>query len=209
MGLPTDVIRIRNRHKNKGFTLIELLIVVAIVGVLAVIAVVSVRRSLANAKSAEARNAVGAIGKAAARALEREVIESTGLAPGGSTAVTHRLCQTSNFVPGGASVSVPVGAKYQPNNAVGFDYHLNDGAPNGERIGWTCLKYEMTSPQSYCYHYISDAGLTSTGTYMRVRARGDLDGDGVIARFTLEGAILAVGDALTLAPSMLEENPDE
>jgi type IV pilus assembly protein PilA len=185
------------------------MIVVAIVGILAVLAVVGVRRYLSNAKSAEARNAVGSIGKAAARALERETIEGVVLSVGGSTAVTHRLCQTSNFVPGGGSVSVPVGAKYQPNGAIGYDYHLNDGAANGQRLGWTCLKYEMTSPQSYCYHYISDASDTSTGTYMRVRARGDLNGDGVTSRFTLEGAISATGDALTLAPAILEENPDE
>jgi type IV pilus assembly protein PilA len=185
------------------------MIAVAIVGILAVLSINSVRRYLANAKSAEARNALGAIGKAAGRALERETVDSTVLGAGGSTVITHRLCQTSNFVPGGTSVSVPQGRKYQPNTAIGADYHFYDSAPNAQSMGWSCLKYEMTSPQSYCYHYISDATDTSTGTFMRTRARGDLNGDGITSRLTLEGAISGTGNALTLAPSLLEEKPDE
>ncbi len=195
--------KIWNRDKNKGFTLIELMIVVAIVGILAVLAVVGVRRYLSNAKSAEARNSLGAIGKGAAQALEREATTTTVLGAGGSGSVSRRLCQSAT------GPSVPLlnaiqGKKYQSNNAAGQDFHRDDAAVH---TGFACLRFEMVNPQSYAYTYNSDSTATTQGSTIATSAWGDLNGDAVFAQFLLTGQVQA--QALTLAPSLQETNPDE
>jgi type IV pilus assembly protein PilA len=191
------------RARTQGFTLIELMIVVAIVGILAVLAVVGVRRYLSNAKSAEARNALGAIGKGAAQALEREAT-TTGVLPASSSAiVSRRLCLPAT----GLSIPIPAvvqGKKYQSSNVSGQDFHRDDGQVHR---GFACLRFEMLNPQSYAYQYGSDATDTTQGTGMTATAWGDLNGDTITSKFVLTGAVQS--QALTLAPSLEETNPDE
>jgi type IV pilus assembly protein PilA len=192
-----------NRGKNKGFTLIELMIVVAIVGILAVLAVVGVRRYLSNAKSAEARNALGAIGKGAAQALEREATTTGVIGASSSAIVSRRLCLT-------ATQQVPLsptnvsGKKYQSSNANGSDWHKDDGAVH---TGFACTRFEMMNPQAYVYFYNSDSTSTTQGTGITTAAQGDLNGDGLTSLFMLRGAVQS--QALVLAPSLEETNPDE
>jgi prepilin-type N-terminal cleavage/methylation domain-containing protein len=212
-------------NRSAGFTLIELMAVVAISGILAIIAVVGLRRHVANAKSAEARAALGAIGKGAARALEREASTSGVLTAGTSGVVSRRLCLSATAV-------VPVdlasirGRKYQSSGAAGQDFHKDDSAIH---TGFACTRFEMMNPQSYQYNYVSDATSSTQGTAITATAIGDVNGStsagageqgqggghaygygqdvGVYSTFQLSGALQS--QALVLAPSLLEINPDD
>ncbi len=192
------------RVKLRGFTLIELMIVVAIVGILAVLAVVGVRRYLSNAKSAEARNSLGAIGKGAAQALEREATTTGVVGAGSSATVSRRLCKAATSMGVPSDPAFVRGKKYQSNNTIGQDFHKDDALIH---TGFACVRFEMVNPQAYQYHYDSDSTDTTQGFYMNAGAKGDLNGDGVESMFTLYGLIQA--QALTLAPSLQETNPDE
>lgn len=188
-----------NGTRARGFTLIELMIVVMIVGVLAVLATYGVRKYTSNAKTAEARNSVGQIAKDAAAAYERETMAGTILAKGQSTAIARALCKSaSGSVP--ASASSIAGRKYQSSAK---DWNV-DSASNA---GFACLKFSIDQPQYYMYSY-SASGSSSPGSSFTAAAQGDLNGDGVLSLFQVNGTINS-GYALNIAPNMLEVRPDE
>ncbi len=190
-------------ERNRGFTLVELMIVVAIVAVLAVLAVVGVRRYLSNAKSSEARFALGLIGKGAAQALEREATSTVVIAPTESAIVSRRLCLSATERVPSAMASVS-GRRFQPDNTNGVGFHKDDFAVH---TGFACVRFEMVSPQAYQYDYVSDSTDTTQGTSIAAIAIGNINGDAVYSTFRLVGAVQA--QALTLAPSLEETNPDE
>ncbi|MDX2053760.1 MAG: type II secretion system protein [Polyangiaceae bacterium] len=187
--------RLRNK---RGFTLVELMIVVAIIGVLAALAIYGVTRYLASAKTAEARNNVGRLAKDGAAVYNGETMAGTVLAAGGTAAPSHRMCPAAlKSVPDTKTKIAKM--KYQSDPA-----EWEDGADATTKLpyGWKCLKFAMDSPQYFMYNY-----TTPSATSFLATAQGDLDGDGNLSTFSMEGVI--TGDTMKLAPGIKEENPDE
>jgi type IV pilus assembly protein PilA len=203
--------RKRSRRRVRGFTLVELMIVVAIVGVLAGLAVYGVRRYLAVAKTSEAKQNVGGIARAAIAYYERETPPSEDLADGtNSTGNNHDVCNTSTFVP----TKVPQGKKYQPSTVDGKDF--NSGTDD---TGWKCLKFSVTQPILFRYHYgrgtatqVAPNNPKSTGGASKAfeaAAEGDLDGDGVTSKFAITGKANLTTQALIVAPQIYIEDETE
>ena len=179
------------RNNKRGFTLVELMIVVAIIGVLAALAIYGVRRYLASAKTSEAKNSIGAITRGADAAYERETSASQIITTfGNSTAASHSLCATAAIVP----AVIPPGNKYQPNTAEGQDFETGDSL-----TGWKCLRFSMSQPIYYQYHYYAGGARVPeqlsapdpTAAGFESGALGDLDNDGTHSVFIRGGTVVA------------------
>lgn len=149
--------------------LVLLAVSVPVLGIFSVLAISGVRRYLAAAKTAEAKNTVNAIARAGVAAYERDTVI-------GSKDV-HRLCGSATPVP----AAVPAGSKYTPSPAPGTDFKSGNAS-----AGWMCLKFAVEQPMYYQYAYEKGAGSGKSGATangFEVRARGDLDGNGVYSLF--------------------------
>src|SRR5262249_15279761 len=157
--------------KGMSTCLIVALVLFAVGGVVVVLMVVlgayGMQRYLSSAKSAEAKNTIGAITRAAVAAYERETLIGTR--------TVHRACSSAAPVP----ASGPRAAKkYMPSSATGSDYNAGN-----ENTGWVCLKFSMTMPQYYQYHYHAGSGYLVPANApgpngFEAAAMGDLDGNG-------------------------------
>jgi len=179
------------------------MIVVAIIGILAVLAIYGVRKYLANAKTAEARNSLGQMGKDESTAFEKESMAGTTLAPAVSAATSRSLCTSPSVSVPTAAASIQ-GKKYQSSQAAGVDWNA-DQATAGK--GFACLKFAMDAPQYYMYKFVTTNPTAAAGTWVAT-AQGDLNGDGVLSTFTLNGVIQA-SMTFSLAPNLVELNPEE
>jgi type IV pilus assembly protein PilA len=164
-----------------------------VVPILLVLGIYGTRKYIANAKTAEARNVLGQIAKDAAVAYESESLSA------GGQGASHRLCASASR-PVPVSVAAVKGMKYQASAA---EWEA-DQATNG---GFYCLKFEMDQPQYYQYMYTAH-GASAPGDGFVGMAHGDLNGDGVTSEFSISGQI-AAGGTLSIAPSILEKDPEE
>jgi type IV pilus assembly protein PilA len=197
VGRPRDRVATGGPATRRGFTLIELMLVIAIVGVLSTLGVVGVRRYVYHAKTAEARNGVTQISTCAKISYERESMAATITQVAGSTPVVHNLC-TDASTPVPASLSSVSGKKYQ---SAPIEWEA-DGSGVGK--GFTCLRFSMSDPQYYQYHYVGSTG--SAGTFTAI-VRGDLDGDGVPSAYEMNGVVR--NGAVFVSPGILEISGDE
>lgn len=166
-------------------------LVVAMVGTLAVLAIFGVRKYIGASKQAEVKNTLGQITKDALMGYEREHLPEGDASR--STISERRLCASATR-PVPAGVSFIRGKKYQSSRA---DWDVD----KARDAGFACLRFEMTSPQYYQYRYEATAESFVAG------GRGDLDGDGVLSDFRLQGRV--EGGRLLTSPQILETDPEE
>ena len=85
--------------------------------------------------------------------------------------------------------------------------------------GWKCLKFSVTQPILFRYHYgrglatqVAPNNPKSTGGASKAfeaAAEGDLDGDGVTSKFAITGKANLTTQALIVAPQIDVEDETE
>lgn len=153
------------------------------VGVFATLAIYGARKYLARAKEAEARVTLATMAKSAVTAFEGNPGASEGARSRG------RICPSAAS-PVPASIGAIAGRKYQ-----------SSASEWSSDPGFGCLGFSLSAPQYYQYDYRS-----TPGSFVAL-AHGDLDGDGDLSRFELEGHL--DGGDLVVAPAVKATDPDE
>lgn len=194
---PTDA------HRSAGYTIVELMITVAIVGVLAALAIFGVQAYIQGSKTASVKQKVGAIARSAVAAYERGHTGADAVALGVDSGAQHALCGSATWVPN--SLAKVAGRKYQPSMQAGQDFQSGD-----EATGWRCLRFEVAQPISYRYDYslnTNDFSNTLSPPYFVARGEGDVDADGIVARFQRGGE--PQGDTVQVQTALWMQNEDE
>jgi type IV pilus assembly protein PilA len=151
-------------------------------GMAAALGVYGLRRYIANAKAAEARNALGQIAKDVVTEWEGE------WAPDNKPRANVKKKLVSY---GPVPKTVPKGVKYQSSAA--------DWKP------WAPLRFEISAPQYYQY----EIKAAKDGESAEIIARGDLNGDGKASLFKLSIKVDRTANALRVAPTIAETDPEE
>jgi len=151
-----------NQPPRKSNTLLLIVIILAVIGVLGVVMVVvfvgvgfyGLQKYTTDSKKAEGQMTVGVLARGLSTCMEREELSATG-----EMNTPKELPPSSPAVP----ASVPKGMKYMSTPS------------DWTSPAFTCAKFSMSAPQYFQYQW--EKVSTTTGV---VRARADLDGDGVV-----------------------------
>jgi type IV pilus assembly protein PilA len=94
---------------------------------------------------------------------------------------------------------------YQPSPAKGADFNTGD-----EETGWQCLRFTMSAPIHYRYHYRKGSGYLVPSRApgpngFEASAQGDIDGNGIPSTFARTGAVGPSG-TIVVATSIYIDN---
>ena len=161
------------RTSQRGLTMVELMIVVVIIGILATIASVTVKKYIASSKAGEASHMITQI-KAAEETYKDETFIYLN--------VTTGLSAKSDFY---------------PNNPSPGEYKMNFAGEGSGAANWVTLGVREDAPVRFVYACVADVSTVKPASlgdditvanwptaalgkpWYIVKARADLDGDGV------------------------------
>ena len=161
--------------KKSGFPVWAIVLIVValflilVIVILGVLAMHGVRRYTMLSKTAEATATVGSIALDAERAYDAD----------------EKICDSASS-PVPKSMTDVRGKKYM---STASDW----SADSPKNAGFSCIKFEMSTPQYYQYDYKK----TGADAFKAI-AHGDLDGNGVSSEFAMTGKVSA--GSVTLEP---------
>ena len=179
------------RTSQRGLTMVELMVVVVVVGILATVASVSVKKYIASSKTTEAIHMIGAI-KAAQESFKDE---------------------TFTYLP--VSTGLESAKDFYPDNKSPGQKKMNFAGPGAGQAGWETLGVHEDAPVLFVYACTAGSATekpTEPGSDIKVtnwpsaalgkpwyvvKARADLDGDGVNTVFlssSFAGEIFSAND---------------
>ena len=171
------------RRAAKGFTLVELMIVVGIIGILAGIAIPAFTRYIKKSRTAEA---VGYLNKMWSGSVSYYMSDFTGIEEGNPVALPKQFPQPSGEYE----------TKEKGDNVYCCSY-TGGRCPGGSKVWatdpvWLALKFALADPHNYLPAYFSvDTGTSAQFTALTL---GDLNCNGIIAKFRRDGYVTSAGD---------------